>query len=653
MSDRKLSRLKVLFLLIISFIVAAISFPQSINAVSGFQRVSLNPTDDSQIDSDNTTTNYGSLPYLSTQALAGDHGYFGTGFGIDIDPEISAVLKFNISSIPPDSYINGAYLKLFAYHINTDAPCELVLSRFTGDWSERRITYSNSPSTVTLSQYRYTVRGKGYLRTGRDEAWQITDLVKKWISGEYKNYGIHILNESSQKSSLCKFYSKDETVQANQEKKPQLIVEYLPPLKILSTTVPVNQISDTVANLYWTTNIPVLSKVYYRKTSLGNWQIQSSNETITTNRVILQNLTPNTSYTVRVLVRDAADRERVSQDIQFTTKTLARTIITPPVFRRLDPTIPWFGGLYGSSPTPSPSQPAPNNPNTTQQNQNNEIKILSLRYEATQTGGTFWWTTKKEDGSDVKTSGFVYLSKDSEPTKSNHDFDFGKNQGEINHTVELKYLEPDTTYQYLVYSEDDDNLIGTFRGTFITNHEALGITPTAEVTNTTGYPDNNTGQDQTNDNTPNPTDNNAPSTDQTTYPAGNTNVTNPPNFSGQQNPAESLIAGFTDNTGKFSRTSIFIIILLVLIIILLIVLITKRNKTTSSDKDSDTHKNPAKAAKHVEVKTEENGEKNPASEKKGRNWLKIIIIVVIAYIALSFIISTLRFFLPIGFLPFI
>lgn len=119
-------------------------------------------------------TNWGDAPNLSIQ---------GNGIG-----RISRVLILHaLPAFKPGITINSA--KLYLYHyVTQDDPGTLtiVVHRLLDLWDESTVTWNNQPSyddtveaslTKSADTYGYWV-------------WDITDLVKKWVSQGYPNYGL-------------------------------------------------------------------------------------------------------------------------------------------------------------------------------------------------------------------------------------------------------------------------------------------------------------------------------------------------------------------------------------------------------------------------------------------------------------------------------
>lgn len=615
------------------FLIFFSIFAPSANAVTGFKKVYLDPTGDSQVNIEDNNTNYGSQHFLSTQTAHLTSGAWGTGIDRTLYPQINTLIKFNLSSIPAGSYLKSAVLKLYAYHVNTDAPCELHIGKLNSDWDERWVTWQNQPSQTLMNEYVYTIRGVGFLKSTGEEAWGITNLVNKWLSGEYRNYGISIKNVNDKADSLCKFYSKEENVSDHQDKKPQLILNYLPPLVVNNITV--SQITATSATVNWISTIPTFGVFYYQDGYTGQWKGKpsSSNSLLTNHQVTLTGLSANTRYFYKIFGRDEVNREKTTIQNSFLTAnspTLVLRRITPLTSRTITGII--LRGII-PSPTPTPTPQTPDPGQVDDQNQQNEVKIMNLSYTIGATDGNFTWKTKEEDGSgigaDVKTSGFVYVSRDSEPTKTDHEIDFGRNQGEVTHNVPLRYLSPDTTYNYLVYSEADDGSSGQIHGSFTT---ATTAGPGGSGSASPAPGDSRPTDEVTGSGTV------TPRVDLTNGPFNISPTLSPGEVAGQENPIRKLISNLTNSSP--GKTNFLPLIILTALIITLIVLLITRKKPSLPKPEIKT-----------EIKAAEN-KKNDTTNKKGRISFKLIIILIVGFFVLSTLWSMLSFFGPIGILPF-
>ena len=135
------------------------------------------------------------------------------------------VLDFDLSSIPPGSIIDSAYLFLFFNHTSAYGDEHLgetgfFIERITSDWDESTITWNTQPTPTTVN------------RVGVDGATQpyqsfpdidITALIQDYTSDPDNSYGIFLklMNESPYKILLLA--SSDHQ---NESIRPKLDVYY-------------------------------------------------------------------------------------------------------------------------------------------------------------------------------------------------------------------------------------------------------------------------------------------------------------------------------------------------------------------------------------------------------------------------------------------
>jgi hypothetical protein len=114
------------------------------------------------------------------------------GYDTYLSPDartVRSLVKFNLSAIPSGTAINGAYLHL--YHIDSwDIPSRterITTYRITSNWSACSTTWSNQPSIGSAygSQDLPWDAGQWY-------AFDVTDLVRGWISGSIPNFGVEL-----------------------------------------------------------------------------------------------------------------------------------------------------------------------------------------------------------------------------------------------------------------------------------------------------------------------------------------------------------------------------------------------------------------------------------------------------------------------------
>ena len=145
-----------------------------------------------------------------------------------------SLLKFDLSSLPKNAEIQSAYLQLWA-SVASDGTMN-NLYRITKPWTEGTGTWGN------------TVDGASWTRSDGQILWDqegadfdlnlvtlfnpqvgfnnfdLTDLVKKWVTGEVQNYGL-VMTIPENLSYTKTIYASKEYGDAS--KRPRLVVEYV------------------------------------------------------------------------------------------------------------------------------------------------------------------------------------------------------------------------------------------------------------------------------------------------------------------------------------------------------------------------------------------------------------------------------------------
>lgn len=173
--------------------------------------------------------------------------------------------------------------------------------------------------------------------------------------------------------------------------------------------------------------------------------------------------TPTPTPTIRI-VRLISPTPRIFRVITPTpTIRIVRFISpTPRIFRVITPT-----------PTPTPTSIPPSFCQTAAGR--NTLVITDELMEETDDGGIFTWKTKAcgQSGQleNNKATSWVYVDQNADNGTyfRNYDSNFGDNQMTLNHNVNVKYLDSNTRYSYVIYSKDSQGREAiTDRGTFTT-----------------------------------------------------------------------------------------------------------------------------------------------------------------------------------------
>ena len=266
----------------------------------------IEPSDDAYVDIHNPNTNFGNAIVLYS-----DYKNFIK----------YALIKFSLTSIPSHSTISSAKFKIFVNQASTMSIYKLELHRITNNWSQNSVTWQNQPAktpamTKTFNQIAYI-------------EFDVSDLVKKWFSGVYPNYGLEIVNGFG---NYCRYDSKESSTDH-----PKLVVNYTLPADTTGpviSNISVWPITVSSARINWTTNeissSDVLCYISQEANSLRIYQ----NDGVLNHSVTLTNLTPRTTYYYKVHSQDRANNSTSSQARSFTTSagivTVAQSRDTQP-----------------------------------------------------------------------------------------------------------------------------------------------------------------------------------------------------------------------------------------------------------------------------------------------------------------------------------
>ena len=174
--------------------------------------IDIEPSGDAYVSSDAPNMNFGNDSLL----------------GIGTYQDILSCVKFNLGSIPYNSTIQQATLKLFC--TSTSSNGMVSIARVTEPWSEDGVTWSNRPGWTT--PLISSTPG------GSNQWWEInvTEIVEEWINIGSINNGFYM---EKQENGLVLVNSSES---ANS---PELSISYTAPnvCPTLNMTAPANNIS--------------------------------------------------------------------------------------------------------------------------------------------------------------------------------------------------------------------------------------------------------------------------------------------------------------------------------------------------------------------------------------------------------------------------
>ena len=164
---------------------------------------------DTFVHQDNNTQNYGSSSVISV-------GKNGTA-NLDI------MLKFDLSTLPPDAVVESATLELFmvfnraARAQSEVASCDIFPYVNLGPWQEMSVTWDNAPN------YGYNWDpASSDPATVSSWQWDVTNSVDDWMRGVTTNYGFRLRGD---RETLC-FEDFQSREYGSASARPRLIVTY-------------------------------------------------------------------------------------------------------------------------------------------------------------------------------------------------------------------------------------------------------------------------------------------------------------------------------------------------------------------------------------------------------------------------------------------
>jgi hypothetical protein len=151
-------------------------------------------------------------------------------------------IEFNISSIPQDTWIVSATLRLRLWHKTTPGQEQNVgdptgrtygAYRLLEPWGERTINWSNQPNYTDADHATSTVpTGQGgWYGPFIWMDWDITGIMNVWRSNS-SNYGLVVRDTQENATTFfsTQFFTHDQV--PNSTYYPRLLVTYVPPLAV-------------------------------------------------------------------------------------------------------------------------------------------------------------------------------------------------------------------------------------------------------------------------------------------------------------------------------------------------------------------------------------------------------------------------------------
>ncbi len=203
----------IIFVFLFSFLFFA---PKTNNAWAA--PTTLTASQDAMVQSLNPNSPYGSNSHLDIMK-----SYHPT-LHPTLDGKTRSLVKFDLSSIPPNATIDSATFSIFLYGCNwTQTVNNLYIGRNKDPWQEYLVSWNNKPSFDAGSVINSTAPCTSvnqYLN------YDIKPFVTGWMNGTYQNNGIVMYgNELAGVSWIKFFYGREDPA----NKPPKLVLTYTLP----------------------------------------------------------------------------------------------------------------------------------------------------------------------------------------------------------------------------------------------------------------------------------------------------------------------------------------------------------------------------------------------------------------------------------------
>jgi uncharacterized repeat protein (TIGR01451 family) len=164
------------------------------------QTMELYPDADATVLQGQPSYNWGGLPTMRV-------GYDRSGCSDSVDGKIArSMLRFDLSSIPTGASVVDAKLHLdfvtSCYYSGHSQQRTVTVYRAASPWSESTVTWNNKPGYAEA----YGSASVGV--TSSTLGWysfDVTNLVRAWMTGTYSNYGVMVLGPETSGSEFVRF----------------------------------------------------------------------------------------------------------------------------------------------------------------------------------------------------------------------------------------------------------------------------------------------------------------------------------------------------------------------------------------------------------------------------------------------------------------
>jgi len=256
---------------------------------------------------------------------------YGTDSTISVDSQDTqsqrGLIQFNLSSIPANSIINSAILRLYTTAVKNAADHHMNISvyRLTSNWTESGATWNNKNSSTAWTTAGGDFDSTKFATTvvnasGTYYYWNITILVQGWVNGSWTNYGL-ILNGSGYTADAYKAFGSSNN--PNTSRWPLLTINYTASINDTTPPAAITNLANKSAGttwIYWNWTNPAdadfnSSIIYINEINVANTSNNYYNKT---------GLLSGVNYTIRINTMDTSNNTNYTN-----VSNTARTISIP------------------------------------------------------------------------------------------------------------------------------------------------------------------------------------------------------------------------------------------------------------------------------------------------------------------------------------
>lgn len=236
-------------------------------------------------------------------------------------------VAYDLSVIPDGATITLATL-YFDVISTGQVTRNITTFRVNADWAEDTITWNNKAAVTGSDLYTWDFASTGWKDSGTDA--DILDLVQKWYSGEYDNYGIRLKENSGANSTPIGIATKESS------NKPYLKVVYTlatDPSALIKASAQDYLYENDEPKLKYKVRMADLSKVI-----VDTWQDETINIGDTL-RVYDNELGINTNCRAKKIVRNLLDPTDIK--LELTNKSYSISDSQAKILKQLSYLMPF------------------------------------------------------------------------------------------------------------------------------------------------------------------------------------------------------------------------------------------------------------------------------------------------------------------------